>query len=188
MRYLQEGGFQNHPLMRLTLALTLVLLAAFWATNFGMYLSRMDLSPASVVAYYNGSDEEFRPARTLASMMETAHVHLPMIGLVLLLLTHLVIFVPVSRGAKVAFIATAFVCAVLEEGAGWLVRFVSPAFAPLKVAGFLGLQACLLFLMVALGVFLLMAARRHAAARAAGVEERRAASLHEEGAVHAAFE
>ena len=188
MRYMQEGGFQQNPLMRLTLALTLSLLVAFWATNFGMYFSRMDLRPASVVDYYSGSEEEFRPPRTLASMLETAHVHLPMIGLVLLLLTHLVIFIPLSRGAKVAFIATAFVSAALEEGAGWLVRFASPAFAPLKIAGFLGLQASLLFLMVALAVFLLRAGRRQAAARAAGAEERRAAALHEEGAVHAALE
>jgi hypothetical protein len=188
MKYMQEGGFQNNPLMRLTLGLTLALLLAFWATNVGMYFSRMDLRPSSVVAYYNGSEEDFRPPRSGASMLETTHMHLPMMALVLLLLTHLVIFVPLGRAAKVAFIVSTFVCAALEEGAGWLVRFVSPAFAPLKVVGFLGLQAALAFLMMALGVFLVRGARRQALLRTAALQDRRTASLHEEGAVHATLE
>lgn len=163
MKYLQEGGFQNNPLMRLSLGLTLVLLVGFWATNFAIYFTRMGLEPQSVVTYYNGSEEEFRPPRSAASMLETAHVHLPMLGMVLLFLTHLVIFVPLARGVKTGFIVATFVSALLEEGSGWLVRFVSPAFAPLKVVGFLGLQGSIGFLIVALGVFLAQAARRHAA-------------------------
>jgi hypothetical protein len=185
---MQEGGFQNNPLMRLTLGLTLGLLLAFWATNLAMYFSRMDLSPHSVVVYYRGSEEDFRPPRSSASMMETTHMHLPMMGMVLLFLTHLLIFLPHSRGAKVAFIVSAFVSALLEEGAGWLVRFVSPAFAPLKVAGFLGLQTTMAWLLVRLGLFLVTSARRQARQRAAVALERRADSLHEEGAVHAALE
>lgn len=188
MRYMQEGGFQNNPLMRLTLALTLGLLVLFWITNVAMYFSRMDLRPGSVVAYYNGSEEDFRPPRSAASMLETTHMHLPMMGMVLLFLTHLLIFAPLSRGAKVAVIATAFVGALLEEGAGWLVRFVSPGFAPLKVAGFLALQGALLVLIGSLATFLLAAARRQGAQRAAGVRERKLDTLHEEGAVHATLE
>jgi len=168
MRYMQDGGFQGNGLMRLTLGLTLGLLVAFWATNFGMYFSRMGLRPSSVVAYYNGSEEEFRQPRSTASMTETTHMHLPMMGLVLLFLTHLVIFVPMPRGAKVSFIVGAFVSAVLEEGAGWLVRFVSPSFAVLKVAGFLGLQSALAFLIGALGLFLLRPGRRAAEPAANG--------------------
>lgn len=162
MRYLQDGSHQSQPLMRLSLALTLALLLGFWATNFAMYFSRMGLAPASVVAYYNGSEAEFRPPRSAASMLETAHAHLPMMALVVLLLTHLVIFVPLPRGAKTAFIAAAFGFAALDEGGGWLVRFVSPSLAPVKVAGFLGLQACL-GVLLALLAFSLARARRPSA-------------------------
>lgn len=162
MRYMQEGGFQNNPLMRLTLALTLVLLVGFWATNLGIYFSRMDLSPATVVSYYNGSEQDFRPPRSAASMLETSHMHLPMMGLVLLFLTHLVIFVPMPRHAKIGFILVAFVSALFEEAAGWLVRFVDPGYAPLKVVGFVGLQAAIAFLIGALGFFLIRAAARQA--------------------------
>lgn len=154
---MQDGGFQNHPLMRLTLALTLLLLLGFWITNFAVYFSRMGLRPASVVSYYNGSEAEFRPPRSAASMLETTHMHLPMMGMVLLFLTHLAIFVPLPRGAKIGFIVSAFASAILDEGGGWLVRFGSPGFAPLKVIGFLGLQASIGFLMLALGAYLFAA-------------------------------
>jgi hypothetical protein len=188
VRYMQDGGFQNNPLMRLTLALTLVLLLGFWATNFGMYFSRMSLRPASVVEYYNGSEAAYTPPRSAASMLETTHMHLPMMGMVLLFLTHLLIFVPLSRRTKIAFIASAFVSALLEEGTGWLVRFVSPAFAWLKPLGFIGMQATIGFLLGSLALFLIRAARRQAATRAAQAREQQDDSMHEEGAVHAALE
>jgi hypothetical protein len=154
MRYLQDGSHNNQPLMRLSLGLTLVLLLAFWATNFAMYFSRMGLEPASVVAYYNGSEADFTPPRSAGSMLETTHMHLPMMGLVLLLLTHLLIFVPLRGGWKKAVIVGVFAFAALSEGGGWLVRFVSPSLAVVKVAGFLGLQASLAFLLAALAVSL----------------------------------
>jgi hypothetical protein len=183
-----EGGFQNHPLMRLTLGLTLALLLAFWASNLGMYFSRMDLHPSSVVSYYNGNEEEFQPPRSTASMMETTHMHLPMMAMVLLVLTHLVIFVPMPRGVKVAFIVATFTSAVFEESAGWLVRFVSPAFAPLKIVGFVGLQALMAWLIGVLALFLFRSARRQAALKAALERERSVADREEEGAVHATLE
>ena len=154
MKYLQDGSHSHQPLMRLSLALTLVLLLGFWATNFAMYFSRMGLDAASVVAYYNGSEADFRPARSPASMLETTHMHLPMMGLVLLLLTHLLLFVPLRGAWKRASIVGVFLFAILSEGGGWLVRFVSPSLAPVKIAGFLGLQVGLAFLLAALAVSL----------------------------------
>jgi hypothetical protein len=49
----------------------------------------------------------------------------------------------VGNGTKAALIVVPFASALLDEGAGWLVRFVHPAFAWLKVAGFVLLQASL---------------------------------------------
>lgn len=159
MRYMAKGGFQNHPLMRLTLGLTLLLLVGFWATNAGLYFSKMSLSPASVVSYYCGSEADFTPARSYGSMLEVTHSHLAMMAMVLLFLTHLVIFVPAPRGAKVAFIVVTFLSALTGEAAGWLVRFVSPGFAILKVVGFVSLQLTMASLILALAVYLFRAAR-----------------------------
>jgi hypothetical protein len=154
MRYLQDGTHSHQPLMRLSLALTLLLLVGFWVTNFAMYFSRMSLDGASVVAYYHGSEADFRPARSAASMLETTHMHLPMMALVLLLLTHLLIFVPVRGVWKGTSIAGIFVFAILSESGGWLVRFVSPSLAPIKIAGFLGLQVGLALLLAAIALSL----------------------------------
>jgi hypothetical protein len=54
----------------------------------------------------------------------------------------------------VLLIVGAFVSAALEEGAGWLVRFVHPGFAVVKLAAFVSLQGILAFLLVALALFL----------------------------------
>lgn len=154
MKYMQNGNFQKHPLMRLTLSLSLVFLTGFIATNFLLYFDKMDLTPQSVVTYFNGSDEEFRPARTYQSMLEVTHGHLPMMALVLLLLTHLAIFAPFSQRGKVLFVVAAFGSTLLNEASSWLVRFVDPAFAYFKVASFVTMQGSLIFLIVVLWVFL----------------------------------
>lgn len=163
MKYMERGGFQNQELMRWTLGATCVLLAAFWVTNLAIFVSRLGFTPASVAAYYAGSESEFRPPRTAGSMLEVTHGHLPMMALVMLLLTHLLIFAPWSRRAKIAMIATAFGSALLDEGSGWLVRFVDPRFAWLKLAAFVSLQGILAFLLVGLLLFLRSGRRRESA-------------------------
>lgn len=154
MKYMQNGGYQNQALMRLTIGLTLVFLTLFTGTSIVLYFSKMSLDPASVVRYYVGVEEEFIPARSFQSMLEVSHSHLAMMALVLLMLTHLLLFAPFSRRAKVAFVMAAFASGLMSEAGGWLVRFVDPAFAPLKVTGFLGLQASLIFLLSSLAMFL----------------------------------
>lgn len=155
MNYMQSGGFQTHPLMRLTLFLTLLLLSGFVLTNFFLYFAKMDLTPTSVATYYNGSEEEFRPPRSAVSMLEVTHGHLAMIALVLLVLTHLIIFAPFTKRTRIVFILIPFVFAILNEAAGWLVRFVSTDLAFLKVVGFSGFQGSLVVLLVLVARFLL---------------------------------
>jgi hypothetical protein len=154
MKYMERGGFQGQALMRATLGWTLVLLAGFWVTNLVLFVSRLGVTPSSVAAHYLGSEAQFRPPRTAGAMLEVTHSHLPMMALVVLLLTHLMIFAPYSKRAKIALIAVAFLSAFLDEAAGWLVRFVHPGFAWLKLAAFVSLQAILAFLLVGLALYL----------------------------------
>lgn len=154
MKYMERGGFQTQELMRWTLGLTCLLLAGFWITNLALFTSRLGLTPSSIATYYLGSEAEFRPPRTAGAMLEVTHSHLPVMALVMLLLTHLLLFAPYSRRAKLWMIATAFFSALFEEGAGWLVRFVDPRFAWLKLAAFVSLEAILAFLLVGLLLFL----------------------------------
>jgi hypothetical protein len=154
MKYMQNGSFQSQPLMRLTLLFTMALLLAFWVSNFALYFAQMDLTPTSVVKFYRGAEEEYRLPRTYQTMLEVTHMHLPMMAVVLLLLTHLLIFASLSPRLKTAIIVTAFVSALSFESSGWLVRFVAPEFAWLKVAAFLVLQATIAFLLGSLAYFL----------------------------------
>lgn len=173
MKYMQTGGFQHNPLMRLTLLWTLLFAGGLWATNAAMYFSRMSLTPASVQSYYLGDEAEYAQPRSSASMLEVSHAHLATMGVMILLLTHLVLFAPWSDRAKKALIALGFGSALLGEASGWLVRFISPHFAPLKVACFLAFQGTLAVLIWGLGSFLYLAARdagkrrRHSSANTA---------------------
>jgi hypothetical protein len=143
LRFVVTGEWNRNRLLQTIIACYAVYVMALWATNALLYFDKMGLTPDSVVSYYLGSEEEFRPPRSYQGMLEIAHFHLFAMGMLLLVLTHLVLFVPVSVRTKVAMIAFPFLSAALDEGGGWLVRFVSPGFAWLKIAGFLALQTSL---------------------------------------------
>ncbi|HTO74852.1 MAG TPA: hypothetical protein VMQ61_02140 [Thermoanaerobaculia bacterium] len=173
MKYLERGGFESQSLMRATLSGALVLLSGFWITNLVLFASRLGFTPASIAAYYRGSEADFRPPRTAGAMLEVTHMHLPMMALVVLLLTHLLLFAPFSRRVKIAFVAGGFLSALLDEGAGWLVRFVHPGFAWLKLAAFVSLQGILAFLLVSLAVFLRSGRRKERATPIVSEDEAR---------------
>lgn len=154
MKYMLPGNHRTLVLMRLTLTCTLVFLAGFWITNTLLYFRSMDLRPVSVADHYRGSEEEFSMPRTYGAMLEVTHMHLGMMAMVLLLLTHLCIFIPWSLRWRVILVLATFGSALLGESAGWLVRFVHPSFAWLKVGSFLTLQVSLAILIVGLAVFL----------------------------------
>jgi hypothetical protein len=161
MKYMEKGGFQTNPLMRLTLLWAVVFLAGLWATNFLFYFSKMGLTPRSVVNYYNGSEALFTQPRSFETMLEVTHFHLPMMAIVLLILTHLLIFAPWPHGLKVWFISLTFGSALVEEGSGWLVRFVHPGFAILKIMSFILFQGFMGFLLLALALFLWQGASKN---------------------------
>jgi len=154
LKYMQNGGFQNQPLMKLTLLFALLLLTGFWVTNFTLYFAKMGVSPKSVTDYYRGSEENFTMPRTSQSMLEVTHAHLATQAIVILLITHLFIFTPYATKVKVVLISSGFMFAVLNESSGWLVRFVSPNFAVLKVISFLCFQIVLGMLIFILIAFL----------------------------------
>ena len=158
---MQSGGFQHNALMRMTLTGTLLFAAGLWVTNAAMYFTRMDLSPKSVRAHYLGAQEEYTQPRSAATLLEVSHAHLATMCVLVLLLSHLAIFAPWTDRAKKWAIVAGFGSSLLGEASGWLVRFVSPGFAPLKVACFLVFQAVLAILILGLASFLHTSAREH---------------------------
>jgi hypothetical protein len=148
MKYMQNGSFQDNSLIRLTLLLTMLFLLIFWATNFVIFFTKLGVTPESIQQYYLGSEEQFRMPRTYQAMLEITHAHLPMMALVMLLITHLFIFLPLSTKTKIALILSGFSFALLNESAGWLVRFIHPGFAWMKLATFWGLQCTIGYLIL----------------------------------------
>jgi hypothetical protein len=148
VRFVVSGEFTRNRLLQVIVVLFVVYVALLWVTNAVLYFQKMGLSPSSVVDYYLGSEERFLQPRSFQGMVEISHFHLFAMGLLLMTLTHLMLFVPLSWNVKAIFVIVPFFAALLDEGAGWLVRFVSPAFAIVKIAGFLLLEISLATLVV----------------------------------------
>jgi len=148
VRFVVTGEWDRNRLLQLIVVLYAVYVIGLWFTNGMLYFQKMSLDPASVVEYYLGNEERFLQPRSYQGMAEVAHVHLFAMGMLLLVLTHLMLFVPIRNGLKALLIVLPFAAALVDEGGGWLVRFVSPAFAIVKVAGFVLLQGSLAALIV----------------------------------------
>lgn len=143
MRFVITGEWNRNRLLQTIVVLYSLYVAAHWLTNALLYFRKMSLSYASVVSYYLGSEERFLSPRSYEGMLEVSHFHLFAMGMLLLVLTHLMLFVPLRDSTKAWLIVLPFASGFLDEGAGWLVRFAHPGFAYLKIAGFLMLQASL---------------------------------------------
>jgi hypothetical protein len=143
MRFVITGEWSKNRLLQLIIVLFVVYVAILWLTNALLYFNKLGLTYASVTEYYLGSEEKFLPPRSYQGMLEITHFHLFAMGVLLLTLTHLMLFVPLRAELKPWFIVVPFSAALLDEGGGWLVRFVHPFFAYVKIAGFVGLEVSL---------------------------------------------
>jgi hypothetical protein len=146
VRFVITGEWTRNRLLQTIVALYSFYVAALWVTNALLYFSKMNLTAASVVSYYLGNEEKFLSPRSYQGLLEVSHFHLFAMGMLLLVLTHLALFIPVKPGWKAWLIGVPFLSGLLSEGGGWLVRFVSPHFALVKVLGFLTLQGSLALL------------------------------------------
>jgi hypothetical protein len=142
------GEWSRNRLLQVIVILYSIYVAGLWITNALLYFAKMSLTPASVVAYYLGDESQFLSPRSYQGLLEVSHFHLFAMGMLLLVLTHLMLFVPIASRWKIWLITVPFASALLDEGASWLVRFVHPGFAWLKIAGFLLLQTSLATLVV----------------------------------------
>jgi hypothetical protein len=143
VRFVVTGEWSRNRLLQTIVVLYVLYVGGLWVTNALLYFAKMSLFPSSVVEYYLGNEEKFLAARSFQALLEISHFHLFAMGMLLLVLTHLMLFVPLADRTKLWLIVSPFASALLDEGAGWLVRFVHPGFAVVKVLGFLALQTSL---------------------------------------------
>jgi hypothetical protein len=143
MRFVVTGEWDRNRLLQVIILLYCFFVLLLWMTNWMLYFESMGLTTASVVEHYLGNEEEFRAPRTYGGMLELTHFHVFAMGMLMMVLTHLALFVPVSTRLKIALIVVPFFSAFASEGAGWLVRYGGAGFAWTKIAGFLLLQGSL---------------------------------------------
>ena len=143
MRFVVTGEWSKNSLLRLIILFFLVYVIFFWLTNFLLYFNKMGLDPQAVIDYYRGSEEQYRQPRSYQGLLEVSHFHLFAMGILMLTVTHLLLFIPIPPNYKAMLVTVCFGSAFLNEACSWLVRFAHPLFAYLKVASFLTLQISL---------------------------------------------
>ncbi|MBN2701736.1 MAG: hypothetical protein ACPW60_02550 [Methylohalobius sp. ZOD2] len=154
MRFFVTGEHRRKALLNAVILIFLGYIALFWVSNWLMYFHKMDLTPQSVVLYYLGSEQEFRPPRSYQSLLEVTHFHLFAMGMLVMTLVHLMIMTDLPTGMKIWLGSLSFLGAVADEAGGWLVRFVHPSFAWFKIGAFLLLESTLALLLLSVLVSL----------------------------------
>lgn len=148
MRFFVTGEQKRQTLLNTIVLMFLGYIALLWISNGMMFFHKMNLNPDSVVEYYLGSEEKFTQPKSYQSLLEVTHFHLFAMGMLAVTLTHLLLFTPLAVNFKVWLTGLTFVSALADEIAGWLVRFVHPAFAWVKIASFLTLEFSLAAMLV----------------------------------------
>lgn len=160
MRFFVTGEQNRQLLINTLILMFLAYVVLLCVSNALMYFHKMDLTVASVQAYYLGSEQDFIQPRSYQSLLEVSHFHLFAMGMLVLTLTHLMLMTNLPTGLKVWLSAVVFGSAIADEVAGWLVRFADPAFAYCKIAAFLLLETSLTILVIVVIISLIQARRR----------------------------
>ena len=156
----QYFAYQRFKLWRAPLH-TRVLLTLFngsiviaTAVAIFMYRVRTGLTPAGAQAYYLGNEASSAPgaemqfARTLRELLDVTHDHAFSQPFLFFVLCHIFALTRASDRVKIAVYVSSFVSILVDLAAPYLIRFVSPAWAPLQVLNSIVMTAVLLVLLL----------------------------------------
>ncbi|WP_026604289.1 hypothetical protein [Methylomonas sp. 11b] len=160
MRFFVTGEQNRQLLINTLILMFLAYVALLWISNGLMYFHKMNLTPESVVSYYLGNEQEFNEPKSYQSLLEVSHFHLFAMGMLVLTLTHLMLMTSLPTLMKVWISTIVYGAAIADEAAGWLVRYVDPAFAYFKIAAFLLLETSLFLLIVIVSLSLIESRRQ----------------------------
>lgn len=157
MRFVVTGEWRRNQLLKLIIVLFLVFISAFLLVNALLFFAHMSFTYDGVVGHYLGKAGPWgAPAvpRSYKVLLEVSHGHLFAMGILVMTMTHLLLFVPAPRALKLSLVLSTFVAALGNEAAGWLVRYAHPSFAYLKLAMFSLLELSLAAIVVMLALSL----------------------------------
>ena len=153
LRFFISPDIRKNSLLRLIVVFTILFFVLLWVTDLLLYL-QIGFSYDSVVEYYKGSEANFRPPKSYLGMLEEAHFHFFSMAVILVTINHLILFTALGNIWKLLLIVSSFLSALGDIAGGWLIRYVSPDFAYLKIASVLVLQASIAVLMILVVWFL----------------------------------
>jgi len=153
MKFFISNDIRANSLLRLIVVFTLVFLFFLWLTNLLLYF-KIGFSYESIVDYYRGSEESFREPKSYLGLLEESHFHFFSMAIILVTLNHLILFSKIKNMWKLIIILASYVSAFGDIAAGWLIRYISPLFAYLKLGSVIVLQISLAALLVLVLVFL----------------------------------
>lgn len=154
----QYFAYQQFKLWRAPLA-TRVLLTLFntmmlIATLIGilMYRVRTKLTLLGAEQWYRGNEGNARPgdelifAKTMKEMLDVTHPHAFSQPFLFFVLCHIFALTRVSDRVKIAVYVCSFLSVAIDLAVPYLIRFVSPAFAPLQIFNYILMTGAILVL------------------------------------------
>jgi len=155
----QYFAYQRFKLWRAPLQ-TRVLLTLFntmivIATTVGilMYRVRTGLTPSGARAYYLGNEGTAKPgdemlfARSFKELLDVTHDHAFSQPFLFFVLCHIFALTRVSDRTKIIVYVASFGSVAIDLAVPYLIRYVSPAFAPLQVVNSVIMSLSLLTLL-----------------------------------------
>lgn len=152
MRFFISPDIRKNQLLRQVVLWSLVYAFVFWVSDWPFY-AKIGFSYPAIVEYYRGSEAAFRAPKSFFGLLEETHFHAFAMMVFLMTLNHLLLFTGAPRWVKAGAIHVSFGSALADMASGWLIRFVHPGFALLKMGSFLALQGSLLVILVVLWVY-----------------------------------
>jgi hypothetical protein len=130
MKFFISNDIRNNSLLKLIVVFTLVFLFFLWLTNLLLYI------------------------KSYLGLLEESHFHFFSMAIILVTLNHLILFSKIKNVWKLIIILASYMSAFGDIAAGWLIRYISPSFAYLKLGSVLVLQISFAALLVLVLAFL----------------------------------
>jgi hypothetical protein len=136
----------------LTLFNTMIVIAT--AIGILMYKVRTGLTASGAQSYYLGNEgtgasgDAMQFARSLNELLDVTHDHAFSQPFLFFVLCHIFALTSVSDRIKVAVYTTSFASVLIDLASPYLIRYVSPSFAPLQIVNSVVMTLALLTLLV----------------------------------------
>ena len=153
MRFFISSELKRNDFLKIIIFFTIIFFFFLWITNILLYM-QIGFSYNSIVEFYLGNEETFRPPKSYLGLLEEAHFHFFSMAILLVTLTHLILFTSVSSGLKLGLALASFISTFTEIISSWLIRYLDPIFAYLKLISFFVMQLSILLMMGIILVYL----------------------------------